>query len=83
MDLDEILVDDLFLEQELLDLVTVVSLELDNLAVLVVAHDGSIAVESLLEVLQKLLDLDAIQVRVQTLDCGPRLATITLLNANV
>ena len=47
MNLDEVLVNDLLFHEELLNLFTVVALELNNLTVLVVGHDGAITAKIL------------------------------------
>lgn len=83
VDLDEFLFDDLLLDHELLDLGAVVALELDDFTPLVVGHDGAIAAEVFLEVLDELLNLRTVQMGVESLDGGQGFAAIALLDTNV
>lgn len=70
----------LLIGHELLDIFTLIALELNHLSHLGVVDDGAIAGELLLDDLENLLLVELLG---QTLDRGQSLATITLLNADV
>lgn len=70
----------LLVSQELLDILSLVSLQLNHLAHLSVRDDGAIASEFLLDDLKNLLLVELLG---KTLNSGQSLATIALLNPYV
>jgi len=68
----------LLVDEEILNVFTLVALELDHLSHLSVVDDGAIASELLLDDLENLL---LVKLLWETLDSGQSLTTITLLNA--
>ena len=80
MNLDLVLPDKASLNEEVGDVLTLVALELDDLAKLLVLHHGSVAAELLLEVLEDLLVAELL---LQPLHCGQTLLPIPLLNSNM
>jgi len=71
---------DLVLDEERRDLGTLIALQLDNLAHLLVVDERAIASEFLLECLQQLLGIILLR---QALERGQGLAAIPLLNTNM
>lgn len=67
----------LLVGQELLNILTLISLQLNHLSHLRVIDDSAIACEFLLDHLQDLLLIELLR---KTLNCGQGLATIALLN---
>ena len=65
----------LLVTQEFLDILSLITLELDDFTHLGVAHDGAIASELLLDHLEDLL---LVKLLGETLDSGQGLATVTL-----
>ena len=80
MNLDLVLPDKASLNEEVGDVLTLVALELDDLAKLLVLHHGSVAAELLLEVLEDLLVAELL---LQPLHCCQTLLSIPLLNSYV
>jgi len=70
----------LLVHQELLDILALISLELNHLAHLSVVDNGAIASEFLLDDLEDLLLVELFR---KALDCGQRLTTIALLDPNM
>lgn len=70
----------LLIGKELLDILSLVSLKLNDFAHLGIGHYGSIAGEFLLNDLQNLLLVKLLR---ETLDCSQGLASITLLDSYV
>eukprot|EP00388_Colpodella_angusta_P039624 GDKK01047866.1.p1 GENE.GDKK01047866.1~~GDKK01047866.1.p1 ORF type:complete len:107 (-),score=1.53 GDKK01047866.1:22-342(-) len=77
---DLLLVTDTLLRQELQNLCSVVSLNLDNLAKVLVLHDGTIRIKELLERFQELL---VIKFRGDSFNEGQRFPTIPLLQTEI
>ena len=80
VNLDFILLHNLFLDQELGNLLTLIAAQLDNAAKLIVVHDGAVASKFLLEHLQYLF---VIILAGKTLERSERFSTVSLLNAQI
>lgn len=79
MHLDGVLRDDALADDELLDLLSLVALQLDHLAVLFTFDDGAVAAELLAQGLEDLLDV----LLGDTLDGRHGLLTVSLLDAKM
>lgn len=80
MNLDHPAGGDLLLGQKALDLLALVALELDDLSELLVLDDAAVAAKLLLE---SLGEFGQVELVIQPLDGGQRLAAVALLQANV
>lgn len=80
MDDNLVLVTNLLVHKEFSDVGTLVSGKLENLAELGINQHTAVALESLLQSLGNLSDIEIVG---KTLDSGDALATISLLNADV
>lgn len=83
MDLDGLGVDLkalVLVDKEILHDIALVTLQLDHVAGFLIVDNGAVARELLLDHLEDLLQ---VELGWNTLDSGQRLATITLLDANV
>ncbi len=80
MDFDLALVHDLFIDEELGDGLSLVALQLDDVAELGVLDNGAVAAKLLLEHLQHLLKVDLLRNARRSRE---RLASVALLDANV
>lgn len=69
-----------FGDQEFLNILSLVTLELNDFSHLTVRHDGTIAGELLLDHLEDLLLIEFLG---ETLDCGQSLTTIALLDTDM
>ena len=80
MDHDVLLPIDFLVHQEVTHVRSLVSLKLDNLAVLLILHDGTVACKTLLPRLQDQLQ---IQIGRQSLNGRDTLSAVSLLNTNM
>ena len=80
MDNDILLTVNLLIDKEVANIVSLVSLKLNNLSVLLIIHNSTVAGEALLPGLQNQLQ---VQVSSQSLNSGDTFATVSLLNTNM
>lgn len=80
MNLDHSTSGDILFSEKGLNLFALVSLELDDLAKFLVIDDAAVATELLLEGLCELCEIELV---IQTLDGGERLASVALLQTDV
>lgn len=78
--LDQALLTDAFVHQELSDQFALVTLKLNDVSVLRILNDASVAIELLLALLDHQLEVN---LRVQSLHSRERFSAVSLLHANV
>ena len=80
MNNDILLTVNLLSDKEVANVVSLISLKLNNLSVLLIIHNSTVASEALLPGLQDQLQ---VQVSSQSLNSGDTFTTISLLNTNM